>query len=272
MRRYRPDTPAARLRDALNLPYAPTGAQARTIVEIGTGAGSSGLWLLDGMPADGVLTTIDISMEHQRAARAAYQRAGYPPQRTRIISGSALTVLPRLADAAYDLVLVDGEKDEYPAYVEQALRLVRRGGVIVLDNMLWHDRVADPAVRDETTKRLRALGKELRERDDLLTQIDVRAHPVDERHEDVQTVRQRAVVRAETLDDLSRLLRHDADRAHDDDDREDQQQDDDDESWGHVPSLWPGEPGVMRGRWRECSLSAARWLWGRRAESRPAGR
>lgn len=144
---------------------------ARTIVEIGTGAGSSGLWLLDGMPADGVLTTIDISMEHQRAARAAYQRAGYPPQRTRIISGSALTVLPRLADAAYDLVLVDGEKDEYPAYVEQALRLVRRGGVIVLDNMLWHDRVADPAVRDETTKRLRALGKELRERDDLLTTL-----------------------------------------------------------------------------------------------------
>lgn len=144
---------------------------ARTVVEIGTGAGSSGLWLLDGMPADGVLTTIDISMEHQRAARAAYQRAGYPPQRTRIISGSALTVLPRLADAAYDLVLVDGEKDEYPAYVEQALRLVRRGGVIVLDNMLWHDRVADPAVRDETTKRLRALGKELRERDDLLTTL-----------------------------------------------------------------------------------------------------
>lgn len=144
---------------------------ARTVVEIGTGAGSSGLWLLDGMPADGVLTTIDISMEHQRAARAAYQRAGYPPQRTRIISGSALTVLPRLADAAYDLVLVDGEKDEYPAYVEQALRLVRRGGVIVLDNMLWHDRVADPAVRDETTKRLRALGKQLRERDDLLTTL-----------------------------------------------------------------------------------------------------
>ncbi|QQY25580.1 O-methyltransferase [Dermacoccus nishinomiyaensis] len=144
---------------------------ARTVVEIGTGAGSSGLWLLDGMPADGVLTTIDISMEHQRAARAAYQRAGYPPQRTRIISGSALTVLPRLADAAYDLVLVDGEKDEYPAYVEQALRLVRRGGVIVLDNMLWHDRVADPAVRDETTKRLRALGKALRERDDLLTTL-----------------------------------------------------------------------------------------------------
>lgn len=144
---------------------------ARTVVEIGTGAGTSGLWLLAGMPSDGVLTTIDISMEHQRAARTAFQRAGYPPQRTRIISGSALAVLPRLADAAYDLVFVDGEKDEYPTYVEQALRLVRRGGVVALDNMLWHDRVADPAVRDETTVRLRALAKELRERDDLLTTL-----------------------------------------------------------------------------------------------------
>lgn len=144
---------------------------AHTVVEIGTGAGCSGLWLLDGMPSDGVLTTIDVSMEHQRAARAAYQRAGYAPQRTRIISGSAITVLPRLADHAYDLVLVDGEKDEYPAYVEQALRLVRPGGVVVLDNMLWHDRVADPAVRDETTMTLRALGKSLRENDDLMTTL-----------------------------------------------------------------------------------------------------
>ena len=148
---------------------ATTGA--RTVVEVGTGAGCSGLWLLEGMPSDGVLTTIDVSLEHQRAARAAYQRAGHAPQRTRIISGSALTVLPRLADRAYDLVLVDGEKDEYPAYVEQALRLVRPGGVVVLDNMLWHDRVADPAVRDETTMTLRALAKTLREDDDLMTTL-----------------------------------------------------------------------------------------------------
>lgn len=138
-------------------------SQARTVVEIGTGAGSSGLWLLDGMPADGVLTTIDINTETQRAARAAYLAAGHAPQRTRIISGSALTVLPRLADAAYDLVLVDGEKDEYPRYVEQAIRLLRPGGTMVLDNMLWHDRVADPAVRDATTQTLRDLAKQLRE-------------------------------------------------------------------------------------------------------------
>lgn len=162
-----PVSPAAGA--ALRMLAATTGA--RTVVEVGTGAGCSGLWLLEGMPSDGVLTTIDVSLEHQRAARAAYQRAGHAPQRTRIISGSALTVLPRLADRAYDLVLVDGEKDEYPAYVEQALRLVRPWGVVVLDNTLWHDRVADPAVRDETTMTLRALAKTLREDDDLMTTL-----------------------------------------------------------------------------------------------------
>ena len=163
-------TPLTAAAGALVRSYAAAMA-AHTVVEIGTGAGASGLWLLDGMPSDGVLTTIDINAEAQRSARAAYQRAGYPPQRTRIISGSALTVLPRLADAAYDLILIDGEKDEYPSYVKEAGRLLRRGGAMILDNMLWHDRVADPAVRDETTVALRALAKQLRDDDAYATTL-----------------------------------------------------------------------------------------------------
>lgn len=144
---------------------------ARSVVEIGTGAGVSGLWLLSGMPADGVLTTIDISSEHQHAAKQAFAEAGYPPQRTRTIVGSALSVLPRLTDGGYDLVLVDGEKTEYPAYVEQALRLLRPGGVLAIDNMLWHDQVADPAARDDVTRILRDLGKQLRDDDSLDTTL-----------------------------------------------------------------------------------------------------
>ena len=143
--------------------------QARSVVEIGTGAGVSGLWLLAGMPSDGILTTIDISSEHQHAAKQAFAEAGYPPQRTRTIVGSALSVLPRLTDGGYDLVLVDGEKTEYPQYVEQALRLLRPGGVLAIDNMLWHDQVADPTARDEVTRTLRDLGKRLRDDADLAT-------------------------------------------------------------------------------------------------------
>lgn len=149
---------------------AATGA-ARTVVEIGTGAGVSGLWLLSGMPQDGILTTIDIKAEHQRAAKEAYAAAGIAPARTRTITGNALDVLPRLADGAYDLVLVDGAKSQYPAYVEHALRIVRPGGVVAIDNMLWHDKVADPAARDETTVLLRDLSKQLREREDLATAL-----------------------------------------------------------------------------------------------------
>jgi predicted O-methyltransferase YrrM len=60
------------------------------------------------------------------------------------------------------MVVVDGDKGDYAAYVEQALRLLRPGGVLALDNMLWHDKVADPAARDETTRVLRDLGKSIR--------------------------------------------------------------------------------------------------------------
>lgn len=145
--------------------------QARHVVEVGTGAGTSGLWLLSGMPEDGVLTTIDVSAEHQRLAKQAYAEAGYAPQRTRVITGQASDVLPRMTDGAYDLVLVDADKEGYPTYVEHAVRLLRSGGVLVLDNMLWHDQVADPAARDATTTVLRDLGKTLRDHDGLVASL-----------------------------------------------------------------------------------------------------
>ena len=128
---------------------------ARHVVEIGTGTGVSGIWLLRGMREDGVLTSVDIEAEHQRQAREAFAAEGISPSRTRLITGRALEVLPRLADASYDLVLADGAKDEYPEYVEEAARLLRTGGVLAIDNSLWHDKVADPAQRDPDTIAIR---------------------------------------------------------------------------------------------------------------------
>ena len=140
---------------------------ARSVVEIGTGAGVSGLYLLSGMPADGVLTTIDVEAENQRAAREAYAEAGVRPNRTRVIPGRALDVLPRLTDSAYDLVLVDADKAEFGAYVDQAVRLLRPGGTLAVTSALWHGRVADPAQRDAVTTGLRELGKRIRDDDRL---------------------------------------------------------------------------------------------------------
>ena len=128
---------------------------ARHVVEIGTGTGVSGVWLLRGMNADGILTSVDVEAEHQRHARETFLAEGVAPSRTRLITGRALEVLPRLADAQYDLVLADGAKSEYAEYVEQAARLLRPGGVLAVDNSLWHDRVADPAQRDPDTFAIR---------------------------------------------------------------------------------------------------------------------
>ncbi len=137
----------------------------RSVVEIGTGAGVSGLYLLGGMAADGVLTTIDVEGENQRAAKEAFTEAGIAAGRYRLINGSAAEVLPRLRDEAYDLVFIDADKASYSAYYEQAVRLLRSGGVVAFDNVLWHDRVADPAQRDPDTVVLRDLGRTVRDDD-----------------------------------------------------------------------------------------------------------
>lgn len=137
-------------------------SSARAVMEVGTGAGTSGLWLLGGMPDDGVLTTIDIETEHQRAAREAFADAGYAHQRTRVIAGRALEVLPRMTDGAYDLVFVDADRERYGDYVEQATRLLRSGGTLALT---WTDKESDPAARDAETRTLRDVGRTVRDHD-----------------------------------------------------------------------------------------------------------
>lgn len=142
---------------------------ARNVVEIGTGCGVSGVWLMRGMRDDGVLTSVDIEPEHQRRAKEAFAAAGIATQRVRLIPGSALEVLPRLTDGHYDLVFADGDKREYPSYLEQALRLLRPGGVVAFDNSLWHDKVADPTVRDADTTAIRETLNAAREDERLVS-------------------------------------------------------------------------------------------------------
>jgi predicted O-methyltransferase YrrM len=143
--------------------------QASSVVEIGTGTGVSGLWMLRGMASGGVLTSVDLEAEHQRFARQTFTEAGIASQRFRLISGSALEVLPRLTDAHYDLIFVDGDKREYADYYSEAMRLLRPGGLIAFDNALWHNRVADPAQRDRETVAVRELGKAVRDDERLMS-------------------------------------------------------------------------------------------------------
>jgi predicted O-methyltransferase YrrM len=110
--------------------------RAKSVVEIGTGTGVSGLWLLRGMRPEGVLTSIDIEPDLLAMARQSFAAAGFTAGRARLIPGAAREVLPRLADGAYDLVFVDGEVSEYGECVDAAHRLLRDGGVLVVNNAL----------------------------------------------------------------------------------------------------------------------------------------
>jgi predicted O-methyltransferase YrrM len=150
------------------LRFIAAAINAKSVVEIGTGCGTSGIWLLRGMRPDAVLTSVDAEPEHQRLARKAFTEAGFPANRYRLISGKALDVLPRLTDGGYDLVFCDGDKQEYPDYLSAALRLLRPGGIVTFDNALWQGRVADSAYQDEDTTAIREVCDRLRSEEHLV--------------------------------------------------------------------------------------------------------
>src|SRR5690606_41784016 len=117
--------------------------EAKAVAEIGTGCGVSGIHLLHGMRPDGVLTTVDPEPEHQQFARQAFRDAGFAANRSRFIPGRALEVLPRLADAGYDLVFCDGDRLEYQDYLAESLRLLRPGGLVAFEGVFANGRTVD---------------------------------------------------------------------------------------------------------------------------------
>jgi len=133
---------------------------AANIIEIGTGVGVSGLWMLSGAPG-AVLTSIDIETDYQQTAKKAFLEAGLPANHIRLITGRAREVLPRMNERSYDVVLVDADPQSVIEYVEHGLRLVRQGGTVLVAHALWRGRVADPAQRDDTVTGFRTLLAEI---------------------------------------------------------------------------------------------------------------
>lgn len=107
---------------------------AHKILEIGSLAGYSGIWLARALPADGKLITLEINPHHAEVVRNSFATAGVG-ERTEIRVGKALDLLPQLEDEApFDLVFIDADKPPYPDYLQWALRLTRPGSIIVADN------------------------------------------------------------------------------------------------------------------------------------------
>jgi predicted O-methyltransferase YrrM len=130
---------------------------ARQVLEIGTLGGYSGAWMARALPDGGLLTTIEADPQHAALARRAFERAGVE-DRVRLIEGNALDVLPTL-QPGYDAVFVDADKEPLEQYYRHAMRLVRRGGLLLCDNAFFNGRVTDPRDTAADVQGVRAFNR-----------------------------------------------------------------------------------------------------------------
>jgi len=130
---------------------------ARRVLELGSLAGYSGVWLARALPVDGRLTTVEKDPRHARLARQAFAEAGVS-DRVTLIEGAALDVLPTLA-AGFDAVFVDADKAPLADYYEWSLTLLRPGGLLLCDNAFYHGSVVDPEDRSPDALGVRAFNQ-----------------------------------------------------------------------------------------------------------------
>jgi predicted O-methyltransferase YrrM len=136
---------------------------ARRALEIGTFTGYSALAIASSLPADGRLVCCDVSREWTDIGRRYWAEAGVASRIDLRIAPAAQTLAALVREGAgtYDFAFVDADKAGYDAYYEQALRLLRPGGLVAIDNTLWSGWVADPARTDADTAALRALNRKI---------------------------------------------------------------------------------------------------------------
>ena len=120
---------------------------AKSVIEIGTSSGVGGLWVLQGLANDGVLTTIDAEREHSKIARNIFEEADIAVTKYRIITGNLIDVVGKLADDSYELLITRDAMDLFEV-VQESHRLLKRGGLLVVDQALSGGKVADTTQRD----------------------------------------------------------------------------------------------------------------------------
>jgi caffeoyl-CoA O-methyltransferase len=127
---------------------------ARRVIELGMFTGYSALMMAAALPSDGELITCDIDPKAEAVAKRYFAKSPHGAK-IKVRMGPALQTLASL-QAPFDLAFIDADKTNYPAYFQAIVPLMRPGGLIVADNVLWSGAVADPGVTDEETQALRA--------------------------------------------------------------------------------------------------------------------
>ena len=133
---------------------------ASRILEIGTFTGYSSTAMALALPDDGRITCLDVSREWTDRARQAWTDAGVA-DRVELRIGPAVESLGQLEDDSFDLAFIDADKTGYDAYYTGCLRVVRPGGLILIDNVLQSGRVTDPAADDDNVRAIRALNERI---------------------------------------------------------------------------------------------------------------
>lgn len=136
----------------------------RRVIEIGVFTGYSSLWMARALPADGELIACDVSEEWTAIARKYWEEAGVENRIRLRLAPAVDTLTELLADGragTFDLVFIDADKENVDRYYELSLQLLRPGGLILVDNVLWSGRVIDPAVTDPGTEALRVFNRKL---------------------------------------------------------------------------------------------------------------
>ena len=137
---------------------------ARRVIEVGTFTGRSSMAMASALPEEGRLIACDVSEEWTGIARRYWAEAGVAGRIDLRLGPAAQTLGALLAEGSagsFDFAFIDADKPGYDGYYEACLKLVRSGGLIVFDNMLWSGRVADESVQDDDTKALRAMNRKL---------------------------------------------------------------------------------------------------------------
>ena len=151
-----------------------TAIGARRVLEIGTLGGYSAIWMARALPPDGRLISLEIEPAHAEFAQRHIARAGLA-DRVEVRVGRALDLLPALDGERFDAVFIDADKQPLATYYEWALRLLRRGGLVIADNALWGGKVLDDRVQDDRTTAIRELNRRMAA-DPRVTSIIVPTH------------------------------------------------------------------------------------------------
>jgi caffeoyl-CoA O-methyltransferase len=138
---------------------------AHRALEVGTFTGYSAICIARGLPEDGRLVTCDVNEEWARTARSYFSEAGVE-ERVEMRIGPGLETLRSIADdESFDFAFIDADKQGYPEYYEECLRLLRPGGLLMIDNVLLGGRVTDPGPDDESARAIANLNDAIAEDD-----------------------------------------------------------------------------------------------------------